>query len=139
MFAPEAPEVLFEDYGTGKLVNGEAYIAIDPDFSNNIQVDEKHPLKVFIQLEGNCNGVFVTQKTAQGFKVTELQYGNSNVPFSWHIVANRKDEVGRTAEENSLYADLRFPDAPRSMAPQNNSTHELQKLDPKPSIIVTND
>ena len=59
MFAPEAPEVLFEDYGTGQLTNGSVKIDIDPIFEKNINIDEKHPLKVFIQLEGDCNGVFV--------------------------------------------------------------------------------
>ncbi|MCB0456121.1 MAG: hypothetical protein R2776_00315 [Flavobacteriaceae bacterium] len=115
MFAPEAPEVLFEDYGIGTLSQGSTFIKIDPNFSNNIIVDEKHPLKVFIQLEGDCNGVYVTQKTSEGFLVKELQNGNSNVSFSWHIVANRKDETGRTPSENSEYANLRFPDAPNAI------------------------
>jgi hypothetical protein len=63
MFAPEAPEVLFEDYGVGQLINGEAITSIDPIFSNNSHVDSNHPLKVFIQLEGDCNGVYVTNKS----------------------------------------------------------------------------
>lgn len=127
MFAPEAPEVLFEDYGVGKLTNGIATIKIDPNFSNNIIVDEKHPLKVFIQLEGDCNGVYVTQKTSEGFLVKELQNGNSNVSFSWHIVANRKDEKGRTPSENSEYADLRFPNAPGAIFGTENSVIEIKK------------
>jgi hypothetical protein len=93
MFAPEAPEVLFEDYGTGKLVDGIAEIKIDPILAKNIHVDSKRPLKVFIQLEGDCKGVFVTDKSKTGFTVKELQNGKSNVDFSWHIVANRADET----------------------------------------------
>ena len=58
----ESPEILFEDFGTASLNNGEAYIKIDPVLSKNIHVDSKHPLKVFIQLEGQCNGVYVTKK-----------------------------------------------------------------------------
>ncbi|MEZ4778906.1 MAG: hypothetical protein R2786_05925 [Flavobacteriaceae bacterium] len=130
MFAPEAPEVLFEDYGIGTLIQGSALIKIDPNFSNNIIVDEKHPLKVFIQLEGDCNGVYVTQKTSEGFLVKELQNGNSNVSFSWHIVANRKDEKGRTPSENSEYANLRFPDAPNGIfGSENQSTTIGQQQD----------
>ena len=93
MFAPEAPEVLFQDYGIGKLVNGTAVIKLDEILSRNILVDNTHPLKVFIQLEGDCNGVFVTNKSQTGFTVIELNNGNSNVPFSWHIVANRADSL----------------------------------------------
>jgi hypothetical protein len=115
MFAPEAPEVLLEDYGTGQLVNGIATIAIDPIFSRNIDVNNTRPLKVFIQLEGDCNGVYVTNKSANGFTVKELQNGRSSVPFSWHIVGNRKDDAGRNGSEGSAYASLRFPDAPGLM------------------------
>ena len=115
MFAPEAPEVFFQDYGTGRLTNGVAYIKIDPTFANNIRVDKNHPLKVFVQLEGDCNGVFVTDKSANGFTVKELQGGNSNVPFTWTITANRADEVTTLKDgspEISIYSTLRFPDAP---------------------------
>ena len=112
MFAPEAPEVLFEDYGTGQLNGGRADITIDPIFANNIHVDASHPLKVFIQLEGDCNGVYVTNKSKDGFTVVELNKGRSNVSFSWHIVANRKDVEGATDEERVIYSSLRFPDAP---------------------------
>lgn len=111
MFAPEAPEVLFEDYGTATLVNGIAEIKIDPIFAKNIYVDEKRPLKVFIQLEGDCNGVYVTNKSKNGFTVKELQNGRSNVSFSWHIVGNRADEVEANGEKTT-YQSLRFPDAP---------------------------
>jgi hypothetical protein len=118
MFAPEAPEVLFEDYGTGQLVDGRARIVLDPTFAASITVNEKHPLRVFIQLEGDCNGVYVTNKTAAGFEVVELAQGKSNVKFSWHIVGNRADEElggvrqpdgSVTPSRISRYTDLRFP------------------------------
>lgn len=114
MFAPEAPEVLFEDYGTGQLTNGSVKINIDPIFAKNIFVDEKHPLKVFIQLEGDCNGVFVTNKSNNGFTVKELNGGKSNVKFSWHIVGNRADET-RSNGEKTFYQTLRYPDAPGAL------------------------
>jgi hypothetical protein len=90
---PEAPEVVFQDYGIGKLENGKAHITIDPDLAINLNVSEQHPLKVFITLEGDCKGVFVTNKSAQGFDVIELQGGKSNVSFSWQIVATRANET----------------------------------------------
>lgn len=104
MFAPEAPEVLFEDYGTGQLVNGIAHITLDPIYALNVLVDEQHPLKVFIQLEGDCNGVYVDAKSADGFDVKELANGHSNVSFSWHVVANRSN----TSLGN--FADARLPE-----------------------------
>ncbi|MFO7446379.1 MAG: hypothetical protein R6W90_08430 [Ignavibacteriaceae bacterium] len=112
LFCPEAPEVLFEDYGTGTLVNGYARIDIDPVFSGTIYVDNNKPLKVFIQLEGECNGVYVTNKSVSGFDVYELQSGTSNISFSWHIVANRADAHDESGNVTSRFADLRFPAAP---------------------------
>jgi hypothetical protein len=112
MFCPEAPEVLFQDYGTGKLVNGRAYITIDPIFAKNIYIDEQHPLKVFIQLEGDCKGVYVTNKSKNGFEVRELQGGTSNVDFSWTVVANRVNTYDENGELNSRFQDVRFPKSP---------------------------
>ncbi len=109
MFCPESPEVLFQDYGMGELVNGTVQINIDPTFAKNILVDADHPLKVFIQLEGDCNGVFVSNKSASGFTVTELAGGQSNVSFSWMIVATRKNEM--IGGKEASY-DVRFPTAP---------------------------
>ena len=138
MFASEAPEVFFEDYGVGTLMGGSAYIQIDPNFSNNIVVDQNHPLKVFIQLEGDCSGVYVTQKTAEGFLVKELQHGTSNVSFSYHIVANRKDELGNSPDESSKYADLRFPNAPDALQPKESKVDALEKNKPRDSYARMN-
>ena len=115
MFCPEAPEVLFEDYGIGKLLNGEAFIELDKIVSKSLKIDESHPLKVFIQLEGECNGVFVTEKTKDGFKVKELNSGNSNISFSWHIVGNRADSVDQNGNITSHYQDLRLPYGPKPL------------------------
>src|SRR5699024_8213574 len=43
MFAPEAPEILFEDYGHGKLNNGKVHIELDPIFVKNVAINDKHP------------------------------------------------------------------------------------------------
>jgi hypothetical protein len=113
MFCPESPEVLFQDYGTGKLVNGRAYIQLDPIFAKNIYVDEAHPMKVFIQLEGDCKGVYVTNKSKNGFEVIELQGGTSNVAFSWTVVANRANTYDENGNLDSRFQDIRFPKSPK--------------------------
>lgn len=115
MFAPEAPEILFQDYGVGQLVNGEAKIAIDPILAKNIFVDESHPLKVFVQLKGDCNGVYVTAESAEGFTVKELQGGTSNVSFSYQIVANRADRTDKSGNVLSKHVDVRLPEAPEAL------------------------
>ncbi|MES2864957.1 MAG: hypothetical protein V4666_12605 [Bacteroidota bacterium] len=119
LHATETPEILFEDFGTGKLVNGEAYISIEKLLSKHIYIDEKHPMKVFIQLEGDCNGVFVTEKTKNGFKVKELNNGKSNVPFSWNLVANRADVLDKNGKIESKHVDVRFPIGPNKLNTEN--------------------
>lgn len=107
----EGPEILFEDYGQGKLVNGRTHVEIDPIIAKNILVNEQHPLRVYIQLEGECNGVFVTNKTATSFDVVELANGHSNIAFQYHLIGNRADEAlpgGRISRN----ADARFEAAP---------------------------
>jgi hypothetical protein len=117
MFCPEAPEVLFEDYGISKLSNGEAYITLDKILTSSMKIDEKHPLKVFIQLEGDCNGVFVTDKSSNGFRVKELNKGASSVSFSWHIVGSRADSKDTNGNISSEFENLRLPIGPTMLKP----------------------
>jgi len=129
MFAAEAPEVLLEDYGIGQLENGKAIITLDPIFSNNITVNEKHELRVFIQLEGDCNGVYVINKSKMGFEVKELAGGNSNVKFSYHVVGNRSDSYVN-GQLSSKYEDLRFPEAPENKKNSSLNKREFNKITP---------
>lgn len=112
LYCPEAPEIYFQDYGEGQLVNGKAHIELDPDFAINVTINEKHPLRVFIQLEDDCYGVYVTNKTKTGFDVIELNGGKSNAKFMWTVTANRADEVDENGNIISKYADVRFGPAP---------------------------
>ncbi len=115
LYCPESPEVLFQDFGQGQLVNGRAQIILDPNFSKNITVNEQHPLRVIIQLEGDCQGVYVANKTATGFEVVELQGGTSNVNFTWFVTANRADSKDASGNLVSTFADVRFGTAPGPM------------------------
>ena len=108
---PEAPENLFQDQGSGQLVNGRAHITIDPILAKNVVVNEAHPLRVFVQLEGDCNGVYVTNKSATSFDVVELNSGTSNTSFSYMLSANRADEVNPDGTI-AHYSAERFPLAP---------------------------
>lgn len=126
MFCPEAPEILFQDFGKGTLQNGIARIELDPIFTKNIKVDDNHPLRVFIQLEGDCNGVFVSNKTATSFDVKELQNGTSNIAFTWFVTANRADEKNaQTGELESKHEGVRFPDG---LGPMKSETIDLSNI-----------
>ncbi|HRD54199.1 MAG TPA: hypothetical protein PKY96_16290 [Flavobacteriales bacterium] len=132
---PEAPENLFQDYGSGQLVSGRARITLDPILSKNIVVDAAHPLRVFVQLEGDCNGVYVTSKNAEGFDVVELMNGSSNTPFTWTVTANRADEVlpdGTVAR----YSEERFAPAPGPVAKNAEAIRDARSARPSADAAI---
>lgn len=88
LYCQESPEVWFEDIGGGTLVNGECHIELDSIFLQVTVIDEDHPMRVFIQMEGECEDVYVL-KGETGFTVKEKNGGNSNTSFSYRIVAKR--------------------------------------------------
>lgn len=111
LHAIETPEFYFQDFGQAQLVNGRAHITIDPILAKNITISDKHPLRVFVQLEGDCKGVYVTNKTATGFDVVELNGGNSNVTFQWSITCNVADIM--IGDRMAKFADIRFEEGPQ--------------------------
>jgi len=89
LYAPEMPEAWFEDAGGGQLTNGHCRVDLDPLFSDCVTVTAEQPMRVFIQLEDDCQGVYV-RKDAAGFDVCELRNGRSNARFSWRAMAKWK-------------------------------------------------
>ncbi|MBL0308241.1 MAG: hypothetical protein IPP77_00625 [Bacteroidetes bacterium] len=108
MFAPESPEVLFQDYGEANLVNGAAAVSLDPIFAKNIKVDEKHPFRVIIQPEGECGNLYVTNKSATGFEVKEMGNSQSNIKFTYQVIASRANDR-KNGVVVSNYESQRFP------------------------------
>lgn len=88
LYVTESPEVWFEDLGGGKLVNGVATIQLDELFLETVVIDEEHPMRVFIQMEGESEEVFVTKGTTS-FTVKERNNGHSNAEFSYRVMAKR--------------------------------------------------
>lgn len=88
LYCQESSEVWFEDIGGGQLVNGECHIELDSIFRQVTVIDEEHPMRVFIQMEGEAEDVYVIKGTT-GFTVKEKNGGHSNVTFSYRISAKR--------------------------------------------------
>jgi hypothetical protein len=89
LYSHESPEVWFEDVGEGQLSGGTARIVLDPLFLETVTINDEHPMKVFIQLNDDCNGVYV-QRLATEFQVTELNGGASRAQFTYRVMAKRK-------------------------------------------------
>jgi hypothetical protein len=104
-YCQESPENWFEDFGESRLSDGKCTIVLDRLFLETVVVDTAHPLKVFVQLLDDCNGVYVKRQAA-GFSVIELQGGKSNASFAYRVVAKRKGlENARMETTNLGYTD----------------------------------
>ncbi len=101
---PESPEYWYQDYGSVKMVNGFAHVDLDPILADIIMVDQDHPIRVFTTPVDmpNFKGVTVTNRTANGFDLVELNGGNSTGWIDYQIVVKPKTNFG----------EGRFPQAP---------------------------
>lgn len=134
LFAEESAEVLFSDYGGGRLENGRAHIALDAVFAQTVTVDDAHPMRVFVQLEDECLGVYVTGKSATGFDVIELQGGRSDARFSYRVVCTRRHYEGErlATEEVDAQFNARMLDAvwPEVRAEQSAMDRRVRAMEP---------
>jgi len=97
LYAVESPDVWFEDYGSGRLVSGVATVKIDPAYAQTVNTGVEY--HVFLTPDGDCEGLYVTARTATGFEVRELHQGKSNVAFDYRVIARRRGyETKRLAD-----------------------------------------
>jgi len=88
LYAMESPQNWFEDFGSEQLVGGIAKVSLDPIFAEAANTGMQY--HVFLTPEGESRGLYVSNKTASGFEVHEVGGGQSNVAFSYRIVALRR-------------------------------------------------
>ena len=88
LYAVEASENWFEDFGSAKLKDGAAVVAIDPLYSETVNTEIDY--HVFLTPRGECKGLYVINQKGSSFEVRELNGGKSDIPFSYRIVAKRK-------------------------------------------------
>jgi hypothetical protein len=97
LYAVEAPENWFEDYGSGQLSGGSSRIDLEPTFAQTVNTDLDY--HVFLTPRGECEGLYVTNLTPSGFEVRELHHGSSSIAFDYRIIAKRKNyETVRLAD-----------------------------------------
>jgi hypothetical protein len=88
LYAVESPQNWFEDFGSGHLEIGVGRIALEPTFAQTVNTGSDY--HVFLTPEGECRGLYVSNKSGSGFEVHELGGGRSNVAFAYRIVALRR-------------------------------------------------
>jgi hypothetical protein len=101
LYAMESPKSWSEDFGSGHLANGSAVIELESTFAQTVNTQNYH---VFITPNGDCKGLYVSQKSAGGFEVRELGGGTSSIEFDYRIVAERRGfENVRMADKTQLF------------------------------------
>jgi len=86
LYSQESPEVWFEDFGEGRLLNGSAVIQIDPLFAQTVNTSVKY--HVFLTPQDQPLTLAVANKTTASFDV--VGPSGANIPFSYRIVAKRR-------------------------------------------------
>ena len=100
LYAVEAPENWFEDYGSAQLSNGSARIDFEATFAQTVNTDLDY--HVFLTPRGECEGLYVADLTPSGFAVRELHHGLSSVAFDYRIIAKRRNyETVRLADRTN--------------------------------------
>ena len=74
--------------GTGRLTDGMATVQFGYPYNELITTDI--PITVVVTPTGDCNGIYVVETDAQGFRVKELNNGKSNVGFNWVAIGREK-------------------------------------------------
>jgi hypothetical protein len=101
LYAVESPKNWFEDFGSATLSNGSAVIPFESTFAQTVNTASYH---VFLTPNGDCKGLYVSQKGSGGFEVRELGGGTSNIAFDYRIVAERRGyENIRMADKTLLF------------------------------------
>jgi hypothetical protein len=88
LYAIESPTVVFEDFGSAQLVNGEATVKIEALFAETVNTNQSY--FIFLTPNGDSKGLYVAEKQAGYFVVREQNGGQSNIAFDYRIVAKRK-------------------------------------------------
>jgi hypothetical protein len=88
LYSLESPDSWFEDFGSGRLVDGISRIDFDEDFAAVVDLEAKY--HVFLSEYGASNGLFVAERTSTGFEVRSSTTAAS-AEFSYRIVAKRAD------------------------------------------------
>ena len=74
--------------GSASLRSGMARIVFERGISEVIA--DNTPLRIIVTPTGECNGIYVAEKSPIGFTVKELMDGRSNVTFDWIAIGRLK-------------------------------------------------
>jgi hypothetical protein len=96
-YSVQAAENWYEDAGSAQLVNGVAHVQLEPAFGQTVNTGIEY--HVFLTPGGDSEGLYVSNKTEQGFEVHEQHGGHSNIAFDYRIMAKRAGHENERLED----------------------------------------
>jgi len=90
LYTVEAADCRFEDFGSAKLIDGQAEVKLDPLFLETVTISNKYPMVVTLTLTSDSPGLYVEKKTLNSFVVREVQAGKGSPTFDYRVTAMRK-------------------------------------------------
>jgi hypothetical protein len=142
LYAIEAPENWFEDAGSGQLSNGSAVIQLENTFGQAVNTGIDY--HVFLTPNGDCKGLYVSQKSATSFEVHELGGGTtSGVAFDYRIMAKRKGfesiRMADKTKEFTTHRPSKRPAGARTPSPDEFRKEQLRKAQEmsKKKVVTT--
>jgi len=85
-YATRASEPILEDLGEAQTDRGFVHVPLERRYASAIS--QRPNYLVFITPDGDTRGLFVTNRSLDGFDVREAQGGRGSVSFSYRIVAS---------------------------------------------------
>jgi hypothetical protein len=103
-----------EDFGEARLVEGQAFVELDPVFLETVTINEANPMHVFVQpYNPGCEGL-VVERGGTGFHVVKPRDSQVSGMFSYRVVAKKRGFEKRRLEvceaartDPNLYPELR--------------------------------
>jgi hypothetical protein len=115
LYSIESPEMWFEDFGKGELVNGSADVILDSDFAALVDGADCY---IFLTEYGDSEGLFVNDQSPTGFSVRERRGGTSSIPFRYRVLAKRKDISRPRLERVTAPEPIPVPSSPEPRGPK---------------------
>jgi hypothetical protein len=130
-YAMQSAENWFEDAGTVQLVNGSAHVDLESVFGQTVNTGMEY--HVFLTPDGDCKGLYVGEKNANGFDVHELGGGRSSIAFEYRIMAKRLGHENERLVDVTEQKKRRALSDAKLLHPAVKDGHSASL--PKPSIM----
>jgi hypothetical protein len=78
-----------EDMDVAQLADGSAVVRLNRGLAQ--VADTSKTYEVFLTPEGDCEGLYISHKTADSFEVHELRGGHHSLAFDYRVVAIKRD------------------------------------------------